>query len=148
VKDPMGEVARKTGNAEEKLLLRHGGSNAVDPFCGAETQFTLESAVGVLTMADKSVRVLATPTSDLGNILCYLHDLEMGGELTVVVATQAAQLAQKHCQNTHQQIPPQFCNKEKPMPMPPYQELTQNPVLQSAVIAASVGPWNHNDTQD
>jgi hypothetical protein len=84
----------------------------------------------VLTMAGKGIQVLATPTSDLGKILCYLHDLEMGGELTIVAATQAAQLARKHRQNTHQQIPPQFRDKEKPRPMPPSRELTQNPVLQ------------------
>jgi hypothetical protein len=148
VKDPMGEAAKKTGNVEEKLLLRHGGSDAVDPLCGAETQFTPESTVGVLTMVDKGVRVLATPTSDLGKILCYLHDLEMGGELTIVAATQAAELARKHRQNTHQQIPPQFCDKEKPKPMPPSRELTQNPVFQSAIVAASVGPWNYSSTQD
>lgn len=32
--------------------------------------------------------------------------------------------------------------------MPPSWELTQNPVLQLAVVAASVGPWNHCGTQD
>lgn len=32
-----------------------------------------ENTVGVLTMAGKGVRVLVTPTSDLGKILACMH---------------------------------------------------------------------------
>lgn len=34
-----------------------------------------ENTVGVLTMAGKGVRVLVTPTSDLGKILACMHGL-------------------------------------------------------------------------
>ncbi|MBA0877345.1 hypothetical protein Goshw_025182, partial [Gossypium schwendimanii] len=39
-------------------------ADAVSLICGAKTQNT----VGILTMAGKGVRVLTTPTSDLGKI--------------------------------------------------------------------------------
>ena len=34
-----------------------------------------ENTVGILTMAGKGVRVLATPTSDLGKILACMHGI-------------------------------------------------------------------------
>jgi len=37
------------------------------------TQSNPENTVGVLTMAGKGVRVLVTPTSDLGKILACMH---------------------------------------------------------------------------
>ncbi|PNX60536.1 26S proteasome non-ATPase regulatory subunit 4-like protein, partial [Trifolium pratense] len=48
-------------------------SDAVSLICGAKTQSNPENTVGVLTMAGKGVRVLATPTSDLGKILACMH---------------------------------------------------------------------------
>jgi hypothetical protein len=40
-----------------------------------EFQSNPENTVGVLTMAGKGVRVLATPTSDLGKILACMHGM-------------------------------------------------------------------------
>ncbi|KAG1354118.1 26S proteasome non-ATPase regulatory subunit 4 [Cocos nucifera] len=62
-----------------------------------------ENTVGVLTMAGKGVRVLVTPTSDLGKILACMHGLEIGGELNLTAGIQVAQLALKHRQNKKQQ---------------------------------------------
>ncbi|PPD86245.1 hypothetical protein GOBAR_DD16832 [Gossypium barbadense] len=57
-------------------------------------------------MAGKGVRVLTTPTSDLGKILACMHGLEMGGEMNLAAGIQIAQLALKHRQNKlqHQRI--------------------------------------------
>ncbi|KAH7518428.1 hypothetical protein FEM48_Zijuj09G0170500 [Ziziphus jujuba var. spinosa] len=62
-----------------------------------------ENTVGILTMAGKGVRVLATPTPDLGKILACMHGLEMGGEMNIAAGIQVAQLALKHRQNKNQQ---------------------------------------------
>ncbi|KAK1304713.1 26S proteasome non-ATPase regulatory subunit 4 [Acorus calamus] len=62
-----------------------------------------ENTVGVLTMAGKGVRVLVTPTSDLGKILACMHGLEIGGEMNMISGIQVAQLALKHRQNKKQQ---------------------------------------------
>ncbi|XP_039115473.1 26S proteasome non-ATPase regulatory subunit 4 homolog isoform X2 [Dioscorea cayenensis subsp. rotundata] len=54
-------------------------------------------------MAGKGVRVLVTPTSDLGKILASMHGLEIGGEMNLTAGIQVAQLALKHRQNKQQQ---------------------------------------------
>ncbi|KAJ4714170.1 26S proteasome non-ATPase regulatory subunit 4 [Melia azedarach] len=78
-------------------------AEAVNLICGAKTQLNPENTVGVLTMAGKGVRVLVTPTSDLGKILACMHGLEMGGEMNLAAGIQVAQLALKHRQNKKQQ---------------------------------------------
>ncbi|XVE67143.1 hypothetical protein DITRI_Ditri08aG0137000 [Diplodiscus trichospermus] len=78
-------------------------ADAVSLICGAKTQSNPENTVGILTMAGKGVRVLATPTSDLGKILSSMHGLEMGGEMNLAAGIQIAQLALKHRQNKNQQ---------------------------------------------
>ncbi|KAA8531989.1 hypothetical protein F0562_006869 [Nyssa sinensis] len=78
-------------------------SDAVNLICGAKTQSNPENTVGVLTMAGKGVRVLVTPTGDLGKILACMHGLEIGGEMNLAAGIQVAQLALKHRQNKKQQ---------------------------------------------
>uniref|UniRef100_A0A7N0ZZQ5 26S proteasome non-ATPase regulatory subunit 4 homolog n=1 Tax=Kalanchoe fedtschenkoi TaxID=63787 RepID=A0A7N0ZZQ5_KALFE len=78
-------------------------SDAVNLICGAKTQSNPENTVGVLTMAGKGVKVLVTPTSDLGKILACMHGLEIGGEANLAAGIQVAQLALKHRQNKKQQ---------------------------------------------
>ncbi|KAG5534556.1 hypothetical protein RHGRI_022617 [Rhododendron griersonianum] len=78
-------------------------ADAVNLICGAKTQSNPENTVGVLTMAGKGVRVLVTPTSDLGKILACMHGLEVGGECNLAAGIQVAQLALKHRQNKKQQ---------------------------------------------
>ncbi|GAV64849.1 UIM domain-containing protein/VWA_2 domain-containing protein [Cephalotus follicularis] len=78
-------------------------ADAVNLICGAKTQSNPENTVGVLTMAGKGVRVLVTPTSDLGKILACMHGLEIGGEMNLPAGIQVAQLALKHRQNKKQQ---------------------------------------------
>ncbi|XP_031117681.1 26S proteasome non-ATPase regulatory subunit 4 homolog [Ipomoea triloba] len=78
-------------------------ADAVNLICGAKTQANPENTVGVLTMAGKGVRVLVTPTSDLGKILACMHGLEIGGEMNLAAGIQVAQLALKHRQNKKQQ---------------------------------------------
>ncbi|KAH9621927.1 hypothetical protein KSS87_022206, partial [Heliosperma pusillum] len=78
-------------------------SDAVNLICGAKTQSNPENTVGLLTMAGKGVRVLVTPTSDLGKILACMHGLEIGGEMDLAAGIQVAQLALKHRQNKKQQ---------------------------------------------
>ncbi|KAJ7944153.1 26S proteasome non-ATPase regulatory subunit 4-like protein [Quillaja saponaria] len=78
-------------------------ADAVNLICGAKTQSNPENTVGVLTMAGKGVRVLVTPTSDLGKILACMHGLEVGGEMNLAAGIQVAQLALKHRQNKKQQ---------------------------------------------
>ncbi|KAJ7555824.1 hypothetical protein O6H91_05G056300 [Diphasiastrum complanatum] len=77
-------------------------ADAVNLICGAKTQSNPENTVGVLTMAGKGVRVLVTPTSDLGKILACMHGLEIGGNMNLTSGVQVAQLALKHRQNKHQ----------------------------------------------
>ncbi|GMY05465.1 26S proteasome non-ATPase regulatory subunit 4 homolog [Fagus crenata] len=52
-------------------------SDAVNLISGAKTQANPENTVGILTMAGKGVRVLATPTSDLGKILACMHEVDL-----------------------------------------------------------------------
>ncbi|WOK98809.1 hypothetical protein Cni_G07521 [Canna indica] len=78
-------------------------ADAVNLICGAKTQSNPENTVGLLTMAGKGVRVLVTPTSDLGKILACMHGLEIGGEMNLTAGIQVAQLALKHRQNKKQQ---------------------------------------------
>ncbi|KAL8034726.1 hypothetical protein ABFX02_12G048100 [Erythranthe guttata] len=78
-------------------------ADAISLICGAKTQSNPENTVGVLTMAGKGVRVLVTPTSDLGKILACMHGLEIGGEMNLAAGIQVAQLALKHRQNKKQQ---------------------------------------------
>ncbi|KAK1262509.1 26S proteasome non-ATPase regulatory subunit 4 [Acorus gramineus] len=78
-------------------------ADAVNLICGAKTQSNPENTVGVLTMAGKGVKVLVTPTSDLGKILSCMHGLEIGGEMNMTSGIQVAQLALKHRQNKNQQ---------------------------------------------
>ncbi|GAU22622.1 hypothetical protein TSUD_234440 [Trifolium subterraneum] len=78
-------------------------ADAVNLICGAKTQSNPENTVGVLIMAGKGVRVLVTPTSDLGKILACMHGLEVGGEMNLAAGIQVAQLALKHRQNKKQQ---------------------------------------------
>ncbi|OVA19845.1 von Willebrand factor [Macleaya cordata] len=78
-------------------------ADAVNLICGAKTQSNPENTVGILTMAGKGVRVLVTPTSDLGKILACMHGLEIGGEMNLSAGIQVAQLALKHRQNKKQQ---------------------------------------------
>ncbi|KAK1586883.1 hypothetical protein Q3G72_007170 [Acer saccharum] len=78
-------------------------AEAVNLICGAKTQLNPENTVGVMTMAGKGVRVLVTPTSDLGKILACMHGLEIGGEMNLAAGIQVSQLALKHRQNKKQQ---------------------------------------------
>ncbi|KAJ9132703.1 hypothetical protein P3X46_010668 [Hevea brasiliensis] len=78
-------------------------ADAVNLICGAKTQSNPENTVGILTMAGRGVRVLTTPTTDLGKILACMHDVEMGGEMNMAAGIQVAQLALKHRQNKNQQ---------------------------------------------
>ncbi|GKV44091.1 hypothetical protein SLEP1_g51315 [Rubroshorea leprosula] len=78
-------------------------ADAINLICGAKTQSNPENTVGILTMAGKGVRVLVTPTSDLGKILACMHGLEIGGEMNLAAGIQVAQLALKHRQNKKQQ---------------------------------------------
>lgn len=77
-------------------------ADAVNLICGAKTQSNPENTVGVLTMAGKGVRVLVTPTADLGKILSSMHGVEVAGETNLVSGVQVAQLALKHRQNKNQ----------------------------------------------
>ncbi|KAJ4898749.1 26S proteasome non-ATPase regulatory subunit 4-like protein [Raphanus sativus] len=77
-------------------------TEAVNLLCGAKTQSNPENTVGILTMAGKGVRVLTTPTSDLGKILACMHGLDVGGEMNLTAAIQIAQLSLKHRQNKNQ----------------------------------------------
>ncbi|PON57780.1 Proteasome subunit Rpn [Parasponia andersonii] len=78
-------------------------ADAVNLICGAKTQSNPENTVGILTMAGKGIRVLTTPTTDLGKILACMHGLEVGGEMNIAAGIQIAQLALKHRQNKNQQ---------------------------------------------
>ncbi|WVZ60044.1 hypothetical protein U9M48_010114 [Paspalum notatum var. saurae] len=78
-------------------------ADAVNLICGVKTQSNPESTVGVLAMAGGGgVRVLVTPTDDLGKILACTHGLEVGGEADLAASIQVAQLALKHRQNKRQ----------------------------------------------
>ncbi|KAL6956819.1 proteasome regulatory particle base subunit rpn10 [Sarracenia purpurea var. burkii] len=90
-------------NGDYSPIRFQAQADAVNLICGAKTQSNPENTVGVLTMAGKGVRVLVTPTSDLGKILACMHGLEVGGECNLAAGIQVAQLALKHRQNKKQQ---------------------------------------------
>ncbi|TYZ68161.1 hypothetical protein PybrP1_005112 [[Pythium] brassicae (nom. inval.)] len=76
-----------------RLEAQHDAANLL---CGTKTQSNPESTVGVLTMAGKSVQVLASPTENMGTLLNAVHSVKIGGELKLSNALQVAQLALKH----------------------------------------------------
>ncbi|GAB9464037.1 hypothetical protein Gpo141_00001478 [Globisporangium polare] len=76
-----------------RLEAQHDAANLL---CGTKTQSNPESTVGVLTMAGKSVQVLASPTENMGTLLNAVHSVHIGGELKLSNAIQVAQLALKH----------------------------------------------------
>ncbi|KAI3960576.1 hypothetical protein MKX01_003750 [Papaver californicum] len=92
-----------TRNGDYSPTRFQAQADAVNLICGAKTQSNPENTVGILTMSGKGVRVLVTPTSDLGKILACMHGLEVGGEMNLAAGIQVAQLALKHRQNKKQQ---------------------------------------------
>jgi 26S proteasome regulatory subunit N10 len=76
----------------------------VNLLAGAKTQSNPENAVGVLSLAGKTPRVLTTPTQDLGAVLNSVHGVKIEGEINVCVGVQVAHLALKHRQNKHQRM--------------------------------------------
>ncbi|MFQ6629755.1 hypothetical protein Gotur_008357 [Gossypium turneri] len=60
-------------NDDYSLSRFQAQANVVSLIYGAKTQFNLKNTVGILTMEGKGVRVLATPTSELGKILSCKH---------------------------------------------------------------------------
>ncbi|PWN26253.1 hypothetical protein BDZ90DRAFT_265211 [Jaminaea rosea] len=65
-----------------------------------------ESKVGLMTMAGKGPRVLASLTQEMGKIVSSLHGATLSGSADVPTAINIAQLALKHRQNKsqHQRI--------------------------------------------
>ncbi|XP_020247904.1 26S proteasome non-ATPase regulatory subunit 4 homolog [Asparagus officinalis] len=104
------EIPARNGVAENMLVNCYyspsrfqAQADAINLICGAKTQSNPENTVGVLTMGGKGVRVLVTPTGDLGKILACMHGLEVGGDMNLTAGIQVAQLALKHRQNKNQQ---------------------------------------------
>ncbi|CAO1634162.1 unnamed protein product [Parajaminaea phylloscopi] len=62
-----------------------------------------ESKVGLMTMAGRSPRVLASLTQEMGKMLSSLHGTEVSGTSDLPTAINIAQLALKHRQNKSQQ---------------------------------------------
>lgn len=79
-----------------RLEAQHDAANLL---CGAKTQSNPESTVGILTMAGKSVQVLASPTENMGTLLTAVHSVSIGGTVKFSNALQVAQLALKHRRN-------------------------------------------------
>ncbi|GLD99508.1 hypothetical protein PINS_up008234 [Pythium insidiosum] len=79
-----------------RLEAQHDAANLL---CGAKTQSNPESTVGILTMAGRSVQVLASPTENMGTLLSAVHSITVGGTLKLSNALQVAQLALKHRRN-------------------------------------------------
>ncbi|GFS35797.1 regulatory particle non-ATPase 10 [Actinidia rufa] len=90
-------------NGDYSPIRFQAQADAVNLIYGAKTQSNPENTVGVMTMAAKGVRVLVTPTSDVGKILACMHGLDVGGECNLAAGIQVAQLALKHRQNKKQQ---------------------------------------------
>jgi 26S proteasome regulatory subunit N10 len=80
--------------------------DAVNLICAAKTQQNPESAVAVMTMAQRKngarAEVLVTLTQDLGKVLSSTHSVNIGGEGDLSAAVQVAQLVLKHRQNKNQ----------------------------------------------
>lgn len=62
-----------------------------------------ESGVGLMTMAGRGPRVLASLTQEMGKILASLKGTEVAGKGDLSTAISIAQLALKHRQNKAQQ---------------------------------------------
>ncbi|KAI9911329.1 hypothetical protein PsorP6_009620 [Peronosclerospora sorghi] len=79
-----------------RLEAQHDAANLL---CGTKTQSNPESTVGVLSMAGKSIQVLASPTDNMGTLLSAIHRIKVGGTTKLANAIQVAQLALKHRRN-------------------------------------------------
>ncbi|MFQ6636910.1 hypothetical protein Gotur_013474 [Gossypium turneri] len=76
-------------------------ADAVSFICGAKTQSNSKNTVGILTIVGKGVRVLATPTSELGKILSCMHGTYFF--LSCLETIRTLELALKHRQSKNQQ---------------------------------------------
>ena len=73
--------------------------DAVSMLITSKTNANPESTVGILTMAGRSVQVVASPTDEQAKLLSSLHGLSLGGSCNVPAALQVAMLALKHRNN-------------------------------------------------
>lgn len=80
----------------DRLESQHDAANLL---CQAKIDANPESSVGVLTMANTGVKVLASPTDGLGKLLSALVAVPIGGSCDILSGIQVAQLALKHRKN-------------------------------------------------
>jgi 26S proteasome regulatory subunit N10 len=73
--------------------------DAVSMLITAKTNANPESTVGMLTMAGRSVQVIASPTDEQAKLLSSLHGRSLGGKCNIAAALQVAMLALKHRNN-------------------------------------------------
>tara|TARA_B100000405_G_C16671149_1_gene405881 strand:- start:396 stop:1133 length:738 start_codon:yes stop_codon:yes gene_type:complete len=71
--------------------------------CG-KMQQNPENTIGLLSLAGKVPRVLATPTDDLGLLLNNIHTTSTHGSINVPTGLQVAYLALKHRSNKNQKM--------------------------------------------
>eukprot|EP01023_Acetabularia_acetabulum_P014431 TRINITY_DN1705_c0_g2_i1.p1 TRINITY_DN1705_c0_g2~~TRINITY_DN1705_c0_g2_i1.p1 ORF type:complete len:370 (-),score=97.09 TRINITY_DN1705_c0_g2_i1:716-1825(-) len=77
--------------------------DAVNLLAMSKTEMNPENAVGIMTMAGKTPKVLVTLTNDLGKILNSVLLIDYESKCNLASTLKIAQLALKHRQNKNQQ---------------------------------------------
>ena len=83
-----------------RMEAMHDAANLI---CGSKTQQNPENTVGVLALAGGGdlggVRVLTSPTTDMGQLLASCAEIRVGGKSNFAAGLRIAQLALKHRKN-------------------------------------------------
>ena len=83
-----------------RMEAMHDAANLI---CGSKTQQNPENTVGVLALAGGGevggVRVLTSPTTDMGQLLSSCSGIKVGGKSNFAAGLRIAQLALKHRKN-------------------------------------------------
>ncbi|XP_014675701.1 PREDICTED: 26S proteasome non-ATPase regulatory subunit 4-like isoform X2 [Priapulus caudatus] len=76
--------------------------DAVNLICRSKTRSNPENSVGLMTLAN--VRVLVTLTSDAGNVMAKLHQIQPSGFINIITGIRIAHLALKHRQGKNHRM--------------------------------------------
>ena len=90
------EYSRNGDHGQSRMMSQTTAANIV---VNTKTKDNPENSCGVLTMAGEFVKVLVTPSQDLGKILASFNEVNIGGETDLYRGIQMATLALKHRQN-------------------------------------------------
>jgi len=90
------EFSRNGDYSQSRLHSQQATANIIS---NGKSQAHPENSLGIVAMAGEYVRVLVTPTGNMGKVLTAISDIAADGETDLVRGLQMAQMALKNRQN-------------------------------------------------